>query len=129
MAVRIVPFSPRMEMINRRIVQTGTQLMEVISVSHNYNNAVHGDTFLVDHSSSREGYWEDAVPFQATLEILSMDMKNKVTVIDRATNRSYRLMPNDFFRMTQVAAIHEGKVTGTFDFVKKGSAFGIVYVS
>lgn len=127
MDIKVVPFAPKFATINGKEVQIGDELYAVITKDYmgkyNYNNAQAGDHF--NAWSNIYGIWEEPTPFSATLEIISPIHKDRVLVVDNSINRHYSFIHSDFVELTKNAEIKYGSVTGDFEFVKRGNAFGI----
>lgn len=129
MAIPAIPIMPIYNFVNGISVQVSETMLEEPRPHLNYPNVSAGDTFKVglydDHETGR---WIDAVPFTATLEVVSTPRKGKILVIDRSKNIHYIFLPVDFVHLVQNTTIHNGIFSGTFDFVKKGVSFGIKLV-
>lgn len=129
MAIHVVPVVPKFENHNNQRVQVGHEMLEQTPYGLDYKSANAGDTFkLHSYDKTAGGVWEDAVPFKATLEIGRSLYKGKVEVIDRVNDRFYLMMTDDFVTAAKSVDFHQGKFSGTFEFVKKGTAFGIKLV-
>jgi hypothetical protein len=120
MKLRVIPVANEFDVSIGKSVLVGTFVHDRFNeYGLDYQSAVVGEKFKGLRIS---GVWGPADDFSATLE---MKTNNSMWMYDPILNRSYPMFPTDFASMVKRSVMHQGVVTGDWEFVKKNMSLGI----
>ena len=131
MAIHVVGYEDKFHYEGNRKVITGRVLLGEFWHTDDYKKLRPGDLRPVGrYSDSPPVEFFPAAPFDADLE-LSGDHSfahSQITLYNPADNTYYPMFKTDYAKMTTLATVSRGQVSGRFGFVKKNALFGIVYL-